>query len=493
MHFQQQKDRTKDKNKKRTLLSVCADSRLCLHCTHNILRNCNCNWSMRITAAVFIISIFILISSRSRTPIQVTVVVRSEEIQSKKPVRKRPQIQINHNCTDTATTVANVEEFSTGRTYLHTFEFGRLHPCCLISNSQNQGQTQVNGRGPGQGQHALPVGVLNSSDIVFILKMTSQTQLRAALGSWILGVQDLLVVNHKEQTNFKTDKEKSKAASEAASRRASTSAKFNTINQDPQFTSHIAVLRAIWNTDAERAPLLQDFPRQDDFYSYKDKKWFFLADDETWVNVPAVVHLASQYDPDCPVAFGYVWNNPWPNQLDFISGAAGTLISQAALRALAWQLTTADKHAMPGELNLRGHDYGTSGRRGSTTASSLTLQRRNIECPVDSVYDDVMFSECSWSSLVQLVHHRGFSFDRPETSKDRREIVWLPPIAEAISYHYVQDNAMSLMTEYSNSRWQYTPVNYSNYTVVDVTLQTGTSRQISGRTVDSVWIHGFDA
>jgi len=56
-----------------------------------------------------------------------------------------------------------------------------------------------------------------------------------------------------------------------------------------------------------------------------------------------------------------------------------------------------------------------------------------------------------------MVHHRGFYFDPPERSKDRHEVVWFPPIAEAITYHYVHPEEMYVMTNYANERWQWQP------------------------------------
>jgi hypothetical protein len=47
--------------------------------------------------------------------------------------------------------------------------------------------------------------------------------------------------------------------------------------------------------------------------------------------------------------------------------------------------------------------------------------------------------------------------DSPDRSGPDKTIVWLPPIAESITYHHVQDRDMITMTAYANSRWQYTP------------------------------------
>jgi hypothetical protein len=68
-----------------------------------------------------------------------------------------------------------------------------------------------------------------------------------------------------------------------------------------------------------------------DFARLKSKRWFVLADDDTWVNIPALLDFAARYDSRCPVVFGYVWSKIWSDHdLDYHSGGAGLLMSQEA-------------------------------------------------------------------------------------------------------------------------------------------------------------------
>lgn len=110
-----------------------------------------------------------------------------------------------------------------------------------------------------------------------------------------------------------------------------------------------------------------------------DKKWYFLAHDALWVNVPAVLDLARRFDPGCPALFGYVWSDVWLEVSDYVSGSAGMLLSQKAFQLLAPALKTG-------------------------------------KCS-DSHYRDIELAKCLWEQRLQLVHHTGFSFDPPPQSK----------------------------------------------------------------------------
>jgi len=167
-----------------------------------------------------------------------------------------------------------------------------------------------------------------------------------------------------------------------------------------------------------------------------------LADDDTWVNVPALLDLASAYHYRCPVSFGYVWSHVWIEDFDYISGGAGLLLSQRAFLEL--------------------------------TPAFYTDQ-----CPF-AHYNDITFGRCAWTLKVQMVHHRGFYFDPPERSKDRHEVVWFPPIAEAITYHYVYPSEMEIMTNYANERWQWTPVNSTSFTLQGQERKTNNEKDDEG-------------
>ena len=151
---------------------------------------------------------------------------------------------------------------------------------------------------------------------------------------------------------------------------------------------------------------------------YNNKNWYLLIDDDTWVNIPALLNVLSKYNPDCPIILSYIWSGIWVEDLEYVSSAAGILISRAAYELLAPALSN------------------------------------NPECEF-AHYNEIAFSKCTWYLSIQLIHHNGFYFDRPEQSKDRHEHVWYPPIGEALTYHGVTAADMKLMTNYVNERWQW--------------------------------------
>eukprot|EP00808_Paulinella_micropora_P028883 g31483.t1 len=283
------------------------------------------------------------------------------------------------NCSDFEGAVKSVQNIAHGEGYLHQFEYDRYHPCCRTAYKRDP-------------QSVVP---LTAEDIVFIIMTTDSTEqnARAIKKSWGKGMSNLLFVSDQASTSTTRD---------------------NAIHVDD-------IEGPMVHMDKQHLQIwaMRYISTREEYAHLRDKKWFFLADDETWVNVPALLDLASAYDPRCPVAFGYVWSKVWIEDFDYISGGAGLLLSASAY-------------------------------------SMLTPSFFTDKCPF-SHYDDVTFAKCAWALRVQIVHHRGFYFDPPERSKDRHETVWFPPIAEAITYHHVHPEEMPIMTDYANERWQYSP------------------------------------
>ena len=61
------------------------------------------------------------------------------------------------------------------------------------------------------------------------------------------------------------------------------------------------------------------------------KKWFLFVDDDTWINVPALLDYFGAYSETLPVAFGYVWDDVWARGAVY-SGGAGIIMSRSAFR-----------------------------------------------------------------------------------------------------------------------------------------------------------------
>ncbi len=70
----------------------------------------------------------------------------------------------------------------------------------------------------------------------------------------------------------------------------------------------------------------------------KNKKWFFLVDDDTWVNVPLLCDYLSWFPSTLPLSFSHIYIM-YSNQAVY-NGGAGMLFSNTAFHTLASALLT---------------------------------------------------------------------------------------------------------------------------------------------------------
>jgi hypothetical protein len=314
-------------------------------------------------------------------------------------VSKLSQAQKFTNCTDFGGAVHAVQIVAEAKSYLHQFEYDRLHPCCVLRNTRLQNT----------------IAPLDASDIVFIVLTSAKTQskAKAVLDTWGKGLENLLLISDEANPELHTISYDQVAGSSSG---VGASSKADTVGEEQH--TQIWAMKLIYENDQ--------------YMHLRNKRWYFLADDDSWVNIPALLQLASQYDFRCPVMMGYVWSKVWIEDLDYLSGGAGMLLSQEAFNQLSPAFYTE-------------------------------------ECPFSHNYNEITFGRCAWARKIQLVHQRGFFYDPPERSKDRHEVVWFPPIAEAVTYHYVHPDQMQLMTNYANNRWMYTPTIKGNSTFLSIT------------------------
>jgi hypothetical protein len=96
--------------------------------------------------------------------------------------------------------------------------------------------------------------------------------------------------------------------------------------------------------------------------------WYFLADDDTWVNVPLLRHVAARYDPDLPLLLGHVY--AWPPEEKqekqeqqqqqrkqkkiTLGGGAGMLLSREAFRRMAPRMRRDDERGEGGPCAAAG-------------------------------------------------------------------------------------------------------------------------------------------
>lgn len=292
--------------------------------------------------------------------------------------------QSHTNCTDFAGAVRAVRKLAGHAGYIHQFEYERLHPCCAVKQVVKDGRLQR--------------PMLDTSDIVFVVLTSSRTisKAKGVLESWGQGLEHLLFIS--DEANAEIGSIGLEEEMHGSTTGATDSNKYR----------QMWALKYIYADKADNG--------------LRSKPWFFLADDDTWVNIPALLDLAGRYHHACPVTVGYVWSQASNGQTlssDYVSASAGLLMSQAAFLGL--------------------------------TPAFLTER-----CP-SGQWSDMTFGRCAWSQKVQIVHHLGFYYDKPDRSSELHDSVWLPPLAESITYHDVQSHEMSLMTTYANGRWQYTP------------------------------------
>lgn len=66
---------------------------------------------------------------------------------------------------------------------------------------------------------------------------------------------------------------------------------------------------------------------------FLEKKWFFLVDDDTWVNVPLLVQYTSKFSASLPVSFSHIYL--MYNSQAVYNGGAGMLFTSRAFQLLA--------------------------------------------------------------------------------------------------------------------------------------------------------------
>ena len=69
-----------------------------------------------------------------------------------------------------------------------------------------------------------------------------------------------------------------------------------------------------------------------------NKSWFFLIDDDTWVNVPLLFKYVARFPPSLPLSFSHIYI--MYNHQAVYNGGAGMLFSKSAFRLLATAVLT---------------------------------------------------------------------------------------------------------------------------------------------------------
>ena len=85
-----------------------------------------------------------------------------------------------------------------------------------------------------------------------------------------------------------------------------------------------------------------------------DKAWFFLVDDDTWVNVPELIEYVSAISPKLPLSFSHIYL--MYNQQAVYNGGAGMLFSNTAFHKLGRAVMTDDCPLADVDQNFMNND-----------------------------------------------------------------------------------------------------------------------------------------
>lgn len=85
-----------------------------------------------------------------------------------------------------------------------------------------------------------------------------------------------------------------------------------------------------------------------------DKAWFFLVDDDTWVNVPELIDYVSAISPKLPLSFSHIYLM-YNNQAVY-NGGAGMLFSNTAFQKLGRAVMTDDCPLTDVDRNFMNND-----------------------------------------------------------------------------------------------------------------------------------------
>ncbi|CAF3418548.1 unnamed protein product [Rotaria sp. Silwood1] len=133
-------------------------------------------------------------------------------------------------------------------------------------------------------------------------------------------------------------------------------------------------------------------------------KWFVLADDDTWINVPALLSYLQLFDHRLLLSIGYIWDDIWVPGWSYFSGGGGVVFSQAAFI--------------------------------STMPAIYTK-----ECPFRS-WNDVTFMYCQKQKRVTKIHSDRFFYDKAHIVGGIHHLMPISYVGK-VTLHYVNNAAIA--------------------------------------------------
>lgn len=132
-------------------------------------------------------------------------------------------------------------------------------------------------------------------------------------------------------------------------------------------------------------------------------KWFVFADDDTWVNVPAILSYLHFFDYRLLLSIGYIWDDVWEPKWSFLSGGAGIVLSRAAFMITIPAIYTK-------------------------------------ECPFERA-NDVTLMHCQKQKGVTKIHSDRFFYDKVYLISGRPYPMLVSYVGQ-VTFHYMNDVAM---------------------------------------------------
>ncbi|CAF3383824.1 unnamed protein product [Rotaria socialis] len=132
----------------------------------------------------------------------------------------------------------------------------------------------------------------------------------------------------------------------------------------------------------------------------KNIKWVVFADDDTWINIPALLSYLQFFDHRLLLSIGYIWDDMWVTGWSYFSGGGGIVFSQVAFM--------------------------------STMPAIYTK-----ECPFQT-WNDVTLMHCQKQKGVTKIHSDRFFYDKAHAIGGFHHLIPVSYVGKA-TFHYIND------------------------------------------------------
>lgn len=152
-----------------------------------------------------------------------------------------------------------------------------------------------------------------------------------------------------------------------------------------------------WDAQSRQLEFMRNHPKVKDLGT-RTPSWVLLADDDTFIQVDALLDFIARYEPSVPALFGYILSDAHVLGYDYPCGGAGMLLSAGAYDVLASRLL--------GESS---------------------------QCPL-LAFNDLTLGFCAHSQGVPVIHHPGMHC-APDVNRAMRPGENLLDIQKGVAVH----------------------------------------------------------